>query len=238
MSNKGVLRFGKKWLDGVVIFFLIMPIRSFAQSDPEYLMEVGAGVGVVNYLGDFNANLTKDFQPGATLLLRRLLNPWVGFKFDAMYGKLKGSSEDMKTYYHDYVETPYLFNKTLIDGSVTCEYNFWPYGTGRDYRGTQRLTPYIFIGLGGTFVTGNGTNVFTANVPLGLGVKYKIGDRLNFGAEWGVHFSLSDELDGVKDPYDVKSSGAFKNTDCYTALMFSLTYSFMAKCRTCHNEDE
>ncbi len=225
-------------LVGVSLLLFAMPFRSFAQSDPEYLMEVGAGVGVVNYMGDFNANLTKNFQPGAAILLRRLLSPYMGFKFDVMYGKMKGSSKDMKTYYHDYVETPYEFSNTLIDGSVTYEYNFWPYGTGRDYRGAQRLTPYIFGGLGGTFVTGGGKNVFTANVPLGIGVKYKIGDRLNFGAEWAVHFSLSDELDGVKDPYYVKSTGAFKNTDCYTALMLSLTYSFMAKCRTCHNEDE
>ena len=41
-----------------------------------------------------------------------------------------------------------------------------------------------------------------------------------------MHFSLSDELDGVKDPYSVKSSGAFKNTDCYSALEVTLTYSF------------
>jgi hypothetical protein len=53
-----------------------------------------------------------------------------------------------------------------------------------------------------------------------------------------MHFSLSDKLDGVSDPYAVKSSGLFKNTDCYSALQLTLTYSFMAKCRTCHNEDE
>ena len=49
---------------------------------------------------------------------------------------------------------------------------------------------------------------------------------------------MSDELDGRKDPYGIKSSGLFKNTDCYTMLQVTLTYSFMAKCRTCHNDDE
>ena len=61
---------------------------------------------------------------------------------------------------------------------------------------------------------------------------------MNLGVEWGVHFTLSDKLDGSQDPYGIKSSGAFKNTDCYSALQVTLTYSFMAKCRTCHNEDE
>ena len=80
-------------------------------------------------------------------------------------------------------------------------------------------------------------SVFTANVPLGLGVKYKLGERLNLGVEWRVHFSLSDKLDGMADPYGIRSSGLFKNTDCYSALQLTLTYSFMSKCRTCNNDD-
>ena len=63
-------------------------------------------------------------------------------------------------------------------------------------------------------------------------------ERLNLGVEWGIHFSMSDLLDGRKDPYHVESSGMFKNTDCYSALQVTLTYSFMAKCKVCHNEDE
>ena len=222
----------------VVALLMMFSSVSRAQSDPEYLMEVGGGVGAVNYLGDFNGNLTKNIQPGASLMLRRLFNPYSGFRFSAMYGTLKGSSKDVKTYYHDYVEETYSFKNTLVDASVTFEYNLWPCGTGRDYRGAMRLTPFVFIGLGGTFASGNGKKAFTANLPVGLGVKYKVADRLNLGVEWGIHFALSDELDGVKDPYYVKSSGALKNTDCYSALMVSLTYSFMAKCRTCHNDDE
>ena len=79
---------------------------------------------------------------------------------------------------------------------------------------------------------------FTANMPLGVGVKYKIGPRLNLGVEWTEHFSLSDNLDGKKDPYGIESTGLFKNTDCYSTLQITLTYSFSAKCKTCHNEDE
>lgn len=209
-----------------------------AQTDDEYRMEIGAGVGLVSYEGDFNGSVLSNMQMGGSFVLRRIFNPYMGVKMAAMYGKLTGSSKDVKTYYPDFVGNPYSFSNTLVDASVTYEYNFWPYGTGRDYRGAKRFTPFVFGGLGATFVTGGGNNVFTANVPLGLGVKYKIGPRLNLGLEWAVHFSLSDKLDGVKDPYDIESSGLFKNTDCYSALQLTLTYSFMAKCRTCHNADE
>lgn len=213
-------------------------VQTHAQSDPEYMMEIGGGIGLMGYLGDFNGTPTRDLQPMGTAVLRRIFTPYQALRLSASAGKIKGASNDVETYYPDMASLPYTFNNTLVDLSLTYEYNFWPYGTGRDYRGARRLVPFVFMGLGGTFVKGQDENELTANVPMGLGVKYKIGDRLNLGVEWGIHFSMSDLLDGRKDPYHVESSGMFKNTDCYSALQVTLTYSFMAKCKVCHNEDE
>ena len=222
----------------VISLACAMPSMCLAQSDYQYRMEIGAGVGVVTYQGDLVGSLTKNMQPMASVVLRRVFNPYMALKFSAAYGKLKGSSADSNTYYPDYAASQYRFNKTLVDAGVTYEYNFWPYGTGQDYRGAKRFTPVIFAGLGATYAGGEGNSAFTANVPIGLGVKYKVGKRLNVALEWAEHFSMSDKLDGVKDPYGIKSSGLFKNTDCYSAIQLTLTYSFMPKCRTCHNEDD
>ena len=209
-----------------------------AQTDSEYRMEIGAGIGTMAYEGDFNGSILSNMQPMASAVLRRVINPYMALKLSAAYGKLKGSSKDVKTYLPDYTDATYEFSNSLIDVSATYEYNFWSYGTGRDYRGSRRLTPFVFAGLGATYASGSGSNVFTANLPLGLGVKYKVATRLNLGVEWAAHFSLSDKLDGVADPYGIKSTGLFKNTDCYSTLQMTLTYSFMPKCRTCHNDDE
>ena len=222
----------------VISLACAMPSMCLAQSDYQYRMEIGAGVGVVTYQGDLGGSLTKNMQPMASVVLRRVFNPYMALKFSAAYGKLKGSSADSNTYYPDYAASQYRFNKTLVDAGVTYVYNFWPYGTGQDYRGAKRFTPFIFAGLGATYAGGEGNSAFTANVPIGLGVKYKAGKRLNVALEWAEHFSMSDKLDGVKDPYGIKSSGLFKNTDCYSAIQLTLTYSFMPKCRTCHNEDD
>ena len=228
-----------KWKYGLLLALMTLStVRVSAQDDVEYRMEVGAAVGLMGYHGDFNGSLTKDLQPMGSLVARYIFNPYMGLKANVSYGKLKGSSADVKTWYPDYRETPSSFSNKLVDLDVVYEYNFWPYGTGRDYRGAKRLTPYLLLGLGGTFVKTDQKNVFTANLPIGVGVKYKVGARVNVGLEWAMHFSLNDELDGVKDPYGIKSSGLFKNTDCYSTLQLSVTYSFMAKCRTCHNEDE
>lgn len=220
------------------ILLLVAAVQTQAQDDVQYRMEVGVGAGLVSYLGDFNGSVVKNMQPMGSLVWRWVLNPRMALRAKGSYGKLKGSSADVQTYYPDMQAKPYQFNHSLGDLGVTFEYNFWPYGTGRDYRGAKRLTPFIFGGVGGTYVSGGPKDVWTAHVPLGLGVKYKLGDRVNIGLEWAAHFSLSDKLDGVVDPYLVKSSGLFKNTDGYSTLLVTLTYSFQAKCRTCHNDAE
>lgn len=232
-----------------------------AQTDDQYRMEIGVGAALVSYEGDYNGSLFSGMQPGASVMLRRIFNPYSGLRLAATYGKLKGSAKNVKTWFPEFSQggsagtdgqegaasatavatgerSSYEFSNSVFDLSLTYEYNFWPYGTGRDYRGAKRLTPFVFAGLGATVASGGGSTVFTGNVPMGLGVKYKAAPRVNVGLEWAVHFSLSDKLDGSADPYGVKSSGLFKNTDCYSALQLSVTYSFMPKCRTCHNQDE
>lgn len=219
-----------------LILLLAAMSTTKAQDDLEYRMEIGAGVGMVSYQGDFNGSLLKNMQPMGSIILRRIFNPYMGLRANVSFGKLKGSSDNAETYYPEFATEKYEFNNTLVDFGVTYEYNFWPYGTGREYRGAKKLTPFIFLGIGGTYVKGDEESAFAANFPIGVGVKYKIGPRLNLGLQWGMHFALSDKLDGVEDPYMIKSTGMFKNTDCYSSLQLTLTYSFMPKCVTCNKD--
>lgn len=251
---------------------LLSCLNMQAQDDLEYRWEIGAGVGLMTYTGDFNDNILKSASgaPEFSLILRRTFNPYSHLRIAASYGKIKGNAGDLATYYPDYnnswhkesARDTYSFNNTLIDLNGIYEYNFWPYGTGRDYRGAQRLTPFIAIGFGFTYVNCNSFydgslnstqlenymdligdptttsgNAFTVNMPIGVGVKYKVGDRTNLQLEWLCHFSASDKLDGVKDPYRIASAGIFKNTDCYSVIQASITYSFGPKCKTCMNSD-
>ncbi len=225
-----------------ILLTLLAAAPAGAQDDPEYRMEIGAAAGGVNYEGDFNGNLFGNMQPMGGLLWRYNFNPSSALRVMVGYGKLKGNSGDVETYYPDLgagnamQRRQYAFDNGLVDVSVTYEYNFWPYGTGRDYRGAKRLTPFLFGGIGATHVSGGGQTAFTANIPIGIGLKYKVAERVNVGVEWTMHFSLSDKLDGVADPYGIESSGLFKNTDCYSALLVTLSYSFSAKCRTCNKD--
>lgn len=223
----------KKALISILLLTTAVILR--AQEAPEYRAEIGGGVGMVTYLGDYNGNLFKNMQPMFTLLGRYKFNPRMALALNVSYGKIKGSSKNEKTFYPDVPVTE--FSHGLVDAGLRFEYNFWPYGTGKEYRGAQRVTPYIYMGLGATFVKPEKTEV-ALNLPIGAGVKYKAGERMNLALEWTMHFTTSDMLDGVKDPYGIKSSGAFKNTDCYSHLRLSLTYDIWARCKTCNNDRE
>lgn len=234
----------------MALLLLTAAAKTVAQDDVEYRMEIGAGAGMTTYLGDFNDGLFSGMQPSGAIVFRAVMNPYMAVRLSAMYTQAKGDLSGTKTVYPDLQSAGYSFKNTLGDFSATYEYNFLPYGTGHEYRGAQRLTPFISIGLGLTYVNckegqwdysaatpySSSKSVITGNVPIGVGVKYKIGDRLNLSLDWQMHFSFSDYIDSVKDPYRIKSSGMFKNTDCYSTLMLALTYSFSAKCPNCQKE--
>lgn len=191
---------------------------------------------MASYQGDFNSSLFKNPQPMFTVLAKYRFDPRRALALNVSYGQLKGSSKDAKTYYP--MTTVYDFKSNVADVGLRLEYNFWPFGTGFEYRGAKRLTPYVAIGLGMTIAKAEGKSATGVNMPIGVGVKYKLADRLNLAAEWAMHITTSDELDGIKDPYGIESSGLFKNTDCYSHLRLSLSYDLWAKCRTCHNDKD
>ena len=216
----------------ILIAYHLSPIASSAQEDPEYRLEIGAGAGTVTYLGDLNGNLLKGAQPWFAAIAKYKMNPRMALAMNIGYGRVKGNSDNIDTWYP---MERYEFGTKMVEVGFRYEYNFWPFGTGREYRGAKRLTPFISVGIGGIYHGGNKSGA-TADFPLGAGVKYKLLDRLNLIAEWRVHFTLSDKLDGLEDPYGIKSSGLFKNTDGFSIIQASVTYDLWAKCKPCHND--
>ncbi len=228
----------------VSVILSCLSLTAMAQGEPEYRLELGAGAGMATYEGDFNNGLLKNMNPLGELVVKYKPNPRMAWAANIGYSQLKGNSRKSDTWYPDLAQNPVDFKTALYVVTVKFEYNFWPFGTGREYHGAQRLTPFVAIGLGLTFsksdVTQGATQFDGSSVagqlPVGIGVKYKLAKRLNLTAEWMMHFTGNDKLDGIADPYGIKSSGLFKNTDCYSVLAVTLTYDLWEKCKTCHND--
>ena len=92
-----------------------------------------------------------------------------------------------------------------------------------------------------TYAPKPANHVFALNIPMGIGVKYKLAHRLNVGAEWTIRFTTSDRLDvtntaelQLDDPYGIESKG-IKNKDSYSMLMLYISYNMFPKYRKCNN---
>ena len=90
----------------VIALLLASSLALRAQNDPEYLMEIGAGVGMVSYQGDFNDNILKGMQPMGGIVLRRNINPHMALRLTGSFGKLKGNSRAVGTFFPGYQTVP------------------------------------------------------------------------------------------------------------------------------------
>ena len=199
--------------------------------EAEYKMEFGAMAGGSFYLGDANYHtFYKATKGSGGVFARYNFNPRNALKFDFVYGGIGGDATHAANKFPDAARDKLKFAKSLYDLGCQYELNFFGFGTGTGYKGNKRLTPYIQAGLGFTYC-----NVFTMNIPVGFGIKYKIADRWNVGLDWTMRFALSDNLDGIKDPYEIKS-GILKNKDSYSFTMITISYDMFQKLRKCNND--
>ncbi len=221
----------KRLISILLIFwgcYLFISQKTIAQ---EYKYEFGASAGTTFYMGD--ANKTKIFQnPGVAggLFFRQNINFHWAIKGSLSGGTISGNSANSGYIFPH--EKNASFNRILVDLGGQIEFNFFPYSDMYTYMNTKRYTPYIFTGAGATFATGNKL-FFNGYVPIGLGFKYKLKNRLNIGAEFSLKKLFGDDLDAPeKDaewsldaPYGIKSS-FLKNQDWYSITMIFITWDF------------
>lgn len=223
----------------VCLLFAVIAFGAFAQ-EVEYKMEIGGMLGGSFYMGD--ANYTRPFKgmrPAGAVIARQIFNPHMAVKYDFAVAGISGSTADFKNKFPAGQDVK--FKRTLFDIGAQFEYNFLSYGTGKGFKNTRRITPYILGGVGLTFAPAPADAVVTLNFPVGMGVKYKLAERLNLGFEWTMRFSMSDRLDvsnknglQLNDPYNIKSRG-IKNKDSYSFIMVSLTYDLLPRLQNCNN---
>ena len=160
-------------------------------------------------------------------------------KGDLAIGHIKGSTEGMANKYPNGAQVS--FSRNVYELGAQFEYNFFAYGTGAGYKDSHRIAPYILAGVGMTYAPKPANHVVAMNIPVGIGVKYKLVDRINVGAEYTMRFTSSDRLDvtnteglQLKDPYGIKSN-MLKNRDSYSWLMLYISYDMFPKYRRCNN---
>jgi hypothetical protein len=218
---------------------IILLCSKTAAQDEGYLMEMGLGGGGSFYMGDANGRLYNNTNGVFSVLARYNVNPRFSLKANLSSAGISGSTENA---YGTLPGDELIFSRTLYDFGAQMEWGFCGYGM-EGWNGNHRLAPYGLMGIGVTFAPEPEQNDFAANFPIGLGLRYKLSERVNIGLEWTMRFSTSDRLDvtrtdgtTLKDPFMIKGKG-IKNKDSYSFTMLYVTFDVFK--RPCHcNEEE
>ncbi|MDR0395072.1 MAG: DUF6089 family protein [Tannerella sp.] len=224
-----------------ISILLLLCLSFFRVGAQEYLYEIGGMLGGAFYMGDANKNAAfKNMNPAASLLFRYNLNFRVAFKANLAWARVTGSTEGLDNVFPNRAQVD--FNRNVIDLGGQAEFNFFPYSDKYQYLQTKRIAPYIMGGLGLSFAPGGGATFFSPHISAGTGVKYKIKNRINIGAELSMRKLFGDGLDIngenelLNDPYGM-GGGIWKNKDWYSMLMISVSYDFGLRNCNCNKKD-
>ncbi|MDU1890148.1 MAG: DUF6089 family protein [Dysgonomonas sp.] len=228
----------------LVIFLTLYSLFTFIdlKAQDDYKFEIGGMAGTSFYMGD--ANKSKLYQnPGlsAGVIFRYNKDLRWSIKNNFVIGKVSGDTRDSGNKFP--LGQDASFSRMFYELGTQIEFNFFNYSDQFSYLGTKRLSPYIFTGIGFTFASGEKT-FFDANIPLGIGLKYKLKSRLNLGFEFSFRKLFSDSFDVTKknkdfaldNPYNT-SNNILKNNDWYSLTMITLTWNFGARVCPCLNID-
>lgn len=204
----------------------------------EYKYEIGGTIGTSSYMGDVNkTNLF--FNPrlsGGAIFRYNMTFNW-SFKLNLIAGNVSGKS--INSEYKFPFEKETNFTRNFADLGAQIEFNFLPYSDKYAYIGTRPYTPYVFVGTGVTYADGD-SKFIGLNIPIGVGVKYKLKNRLNIGLELSLRKLLDDDFDvtvkefdwSLNNPYGINSS-TLKNKDWYSLTMIFLTWEFNSRLDPC-----
>lgn len=202
------------------LLLMLLPAISGAQ-----YWEAGAFAGLSNYLGDLTANSQSIYMQNTgfsgAVFARYNINDLSAVRLGLGYAALSGTDALAN---NEAIRTRNLsFSSDVIELALTGELNLPGY---QPYNLNRPLSPFLYAGisafyfqptanLGGVDVKlrplgteGQGLPDRPARyaavslaIPMGLGVKYAVTDKLNIGIELGARMAFTDYLDDVSGTY-------------------------------------
>ena len=203
----------------VLLIVTICFIANNAKAQDVYYAEIGIIGGGGFTLGDTNNFLFKYMQPTGCLYAKYKINGRIETKLQ-LEGGLLGYNKNQKTSY-----------ATL---QALGEFNFLDYGAKKWDAYYSWFTPSLIAGLGAIVFDFQDNPKMTLTVPLGIGFKFKLSERVNVGTYWMVNKVLSDKLDKSTNP-NGEYGKFWNNQDWYSTAQIFLSFNFYKTCAPCRN---
>ncbi len=195
---------------GLLFTAFILSFSLYAQYN-----EAGLQVGLSNYVGDLSENKMNaaTFKPLIGIFARRNFTKYLSVKASLTKAEVTGS--DVYAKQQEIRNRNLSFRSDVVELAVTGEINFSPY----NIRAKETGVPYFFAGIalahfnpqaqmrGAWYdlqplrTEGKKYSRNTMAIPFGLGMKFNISYKLNFGFEFGARKTFTDYLDDVSTQY-------------------------------------
>lgn len=228
----------------LLICSLIISINTFCQNNHSSI-SVGLETGTLVYQGDLVPSIAGSFRNSKLLFginVSKQFFPHFGIKASLSKGQI-GADESIYSEPSWRQLRAFQFQTPVTEFSSLIVFDF----ADQSLDQTKRLTPYLFAGIGVSFLKVNrdwsrinlaafdpkastilGLGIDTLKntpkvlpvIPLGAGLKYTLNERWTANAELGFRMSMSDYLDGFS------KAGNASAKDFYYALKLGISYQF------------
>lgn len=200
---------------------------------------LGFMVGTSQYNGD--VNMTKAYYkpfPSAAILYKLRFNNHYVARFSFTYAELQGRDIDFPNDYQQNRRYSFWHNN-VYEASALMEFNFLEFAYAENRYKSKRekfFSPYVVGGIALFYADqSNFSDIFA--VPMGVGLKYRVSNRVELNVEWTWRKTFTDNLDLFNEGipyYDLLKQPWFEKTkDWYSVLGFSVLFAFKQKNNSC-----
>jgi hypothetical protein len=190
------------------------------------IYEVGAFLGGSNLISDVGSdNYIDPNRLAVGVLVKWNRSPRYSYRGSFMYSRVAANDKDSDNSRRR--QRGFAFKNTIKEASVGMEFNFFEFDL-HEYGFTH--TPYVYLGLSFfQYGTRDGDDEDFA-IPLTVGYKVKLNERLILGAEIGARTTFTDNIDlsnpNDSDTFDGENFGNINSNDWFVFSGFTLTYTF------------
>ena len=202
----------------LILTYGYSPALQSQTNNPKFQFGVGAGTFI--YQGDLTPSSLGSYRtmkPVINLFAAKFFNPFLSLRANLAFGGLNG--DDAKYSDPEYRrQRNFNFRSPVAEGSAIAEWNV----LGRNYI-SKGFSPYLFAGVGYSFLkikrdwSNLNTEYFSAEselmmgvtedaqqslpegllvLPVGIGVRYYLSDKIGISAETSYRLASTDYLDG------------------------------------------
>ena len=196
--------------------------------------ELGVFLGGSNYIGDIGpTDYIFPNEPAVGFIYKWNRSPRHAWRFSYIYSKI--SSRDIDSDVPSRNLRAFSFKNNIHDFSAGIEFNFFEFDLHQS--GTV-FTPYVYTGVNyfiynELYIVNNESDIDEGDsqfaIPMVVGLKARLFKNLIAGAEIGIRYTFTDNLDGSNpknEDYQYLRFGNLNSNDWYVFTGITLSYTF------------